>query len=59
MNDHQFNYITKLKKRKKKKKVNPKTLEHPKPYTLEFKTLKKFCSELHEEDPTVKGFSIR
>jgi hypothetical protein len=47
------------KKKKEKKKVNPKTLEHPKPYTLEFKTLKKFCSELHEEDLTVKGFSIR
>ncbi len=53
MNDHQFNYITKLKKKKKKKKVNPKT------YTLEFNTLKIICSELHEEDPTVKGFSIR
>jgi DNA-binding Xre family transcriptional regulator len=58
MNDHQFNYITKLKKEKKKKKVNPKTLEHLKPYTLEFKTLKKICSELHKEDPTVKGFLI-
>jgi hypothetical protein len=59
MNDHQFNYITKLKKRKKKKKVNPKTLEHPQPYILEFKTLKFFCSELHEIDLTVKGFLIR